>query len=36
MVFNTFLKGISQKDNIIPPQEFELAYLETAVQHFSY
>ena len=33
--FNPLLKGISQKVNIIVQVEFELAYFEVTIQHFS-
>ena len=34
--FITFPKGISTKGNVISRLEFELAYFETTVQHFSH
>ena len=34
--FHAFPKSICPKMNFISPQEFELAYFETAIQRFSY
>ena len=34
--FNNFLKGTSPKVNIIARMEFEPAFFEAAVQHFSH
>ena len=34
--FHAFPKGMNLKVNVIARVEFELAYLETAVQHFSH
>ena len=34
--FNIFPKGISPKVNVIAQLEFELIYLEAAVQHFNH
>ena len=36
MGYNTFPRGINPKVNIMAQLEFELAYLEGVVQHFSY
>ncbi len=33
--FNTFLKRICQKVNIITRMDFELTYFKTIIQHFS-